>query len=84
MKLIIFNSSPEEMLEEFKTNTLNFLYSQEDLTDYEEEDISALINEIQNFPETDLLTCDKIYKRLSLNGKKIFIQVLEELKRMIK
>ena len=82
MKLVIDNT-PEKMLEEFKTDTLDFLYSQEDLTDYEEEDISALINEIQSFSEENL-TCDEIYKKLSLNGKEIFIQVLEELEKMIK
>lgn len=84
MKLVVFDTTPEEMFKEFKADTLSFLYNQEDLTDYEEEDISALINEIQSLPEVDLLTCDEIYERLSSNGKEVFIQVLEELEKMIK
>lgn len=72
---------PKEMLKEFETNTLNFLYLQEDETDYKIKTISYLINEIQNMKST---RPRDIYNMLSKNGKRRYNCIKNQLNYLVK
>ena len=73
--------SPEELLKDFKESPLDFLYHQEDRTEYKVKTISYLIDEIQNFPDCD--TFDDFYNRLSKDGKRRYNTILNQLNYLV-
>lgn len=69
--------NPEELLKEFKENTLNFLYHQEDRLEYRIKTVSYLIDEIQKLSNYN--TFEELYEKLSKNGKRRCNTILNQL-----
>lgn len=74
-------AEPEILLENFTEDTLNFLYHQEDQTDYRVKTISYLIDEIQDIPKPE--TGNKLYDQLSKKGKRRYNTILNQLEYLV-
>lgn len=83
MKIFLaYTENPKNMLKNFKENLLDFLYHQEDKTEYKIKTISNLIDEIQDIPNNH--SSEEIFDKLSISGKRRYTTILNQLKYMIK
>lgn len=77
MKIFLAQTGlPEELLKDFKENPLDFLYRQEDRTEYKVKSISYLIDEIQKLPRCN---SDELYDLLSKEGKQRYNTILSQI-----
>ena len=84
---LVRTATPEEMLKEFMTNPLTFLYKQAHQLKYKVCTISYLINEINGLPlkvKESLKDANTIYNHLSTLGKRRFSSIHNQLERMVR
>lgn len=74
--------TPKKMLEHFKKSPLDFLYHQEDRTEYKVKTISYLIDEIQNLSTYDASE-ENFLNRLSKAGRRRYNTILNQLNYLV-
>lgn len=81
MKIFLaLTGTPEEMMLEFIKEPLDFLYHQEDQTEYKVKTISYLIDEIQNIGDKK----SNLYNQLSKAGRRRYNTILNQLIYMVR